>query len=378
MKEVMIMSPGPTEVHEEVRYAMAKAATIPEGHPDFLDYYLSIEKKLKNIFNTENDICILNGEGILGLEAAMASLIDTGDKVLCIENGLFGKTFGELAKSFGADVHYFSCDDKKPIDVISLEKFLKDQHKFNFATMIHCETPTGVINNIEKISELLKRYDILSVVDAVSTLGGERLDTDRWNLDLVISGSQKCLSAASGLVMLSISENAWKVMGDKKEKITGIYTNLLRWKDIKETNKFPYSQPIHLFYGLETAIDRWQRENVIARHNFLGNAVKQAVINAGLRLYPVSGFSNTVSVVEIPQGITYKMIQEELWKEHRIYVSTSLETLSGKVLRIGHMGENCNEEKLFRLLKALTMVLKKYGVYLKEDLHKAFVDALSK
>lgn len=378
MKETMIMSPGPTEVHEEVRRAMTSPILLPEGHPEFIDYYLSLTKKLGNIFKTQNDIRILNGEGILGLEAAMASLIESGDQVLCIENGLFGKTFGEMAENYGAKVTYFSSDDKKPIDVTGLEMMLKENNDFKLATAVHCETPTGVINNIEKINALLNKHGILSVVDAVSTIGGEKIETDQWNLDVVITASQKCLSTPSGLVMLSISNKAWEMMSNKRQKTRSLYTNLLLWKDIEKNKTLPYSQPIHLLYALDKAIERWNLENVIARHNFLGNGVKQAVINAGLSLYPDSGFSNTVSAVVIPHGITYKMIRDELWKEHNIFISTSLGELSGKVLRIGHMGENCNEEKLYRLLKAITVVLKKHGVFLKEDLHKAFVDALSK
>jgi len=378
MRETMIMSPGPTEVHEEVRRAMASPILIPEGHPDFIKYYSSLTDKLKKIFKTENDVRILNGEGILGLEAAIASLLDPGDRVLCIENGIFGQTFGKMAESYGATVTYFSSDNKKPIDVNGLERVLKDDNEYKLATFVHCETPTGVINNIEKINTLLRNYEILSVVDAVSTIGGEKIETDHWNLDVVITASQKCFSTPSGLVMISISDKAWEMMINKKQKTQGFYTNLLPWKDIQKTGTLPYSQPIPQLYALEKAIDRWYQEDVIARHNFLGNGVKQAVINAGLSLYPDSGFSNTVSAVVIPQGITYKMIRDELWKEDRIFVSTSLGELSGKVLRIGHMGENCNEEKLYRLLKALTLVFKKYGVFLKEDLHKAFVDALSK
>ncbi len=378
MKETMIMSPGPTEVHEEVRRAMASPITLPEGHPEFIDYYLSLTDKFKKIFKTKNDVRILNGEGILGLEAAMASLLESGDRVLCIENGLFGKTFGEMAESYGAEVTYFSSDSKKPIDINGLEKFLIKNRDYKLATLVHCETPTGVINNIEKICALLNKHGILSVVDAVSTIGGEKIETDQWNLDIVITASQKCLSAPSGLVIMSISTKAWEMMSNKKQKTRSFYTNLLLWKDIEKNKALPYSQPISLLYALDKAIDRWNQEDMIARHNFLGNGVKQAVINAGLSLYPDSGFSNTVSTVVIPQGITYKMIRDELWKEHKIHVSTSLGELSGKVLRIGHMGENCNEEKLYRLLKAITMVLKKYGVFLKEDLHKAFVDALSK
>lgn len=378
MNEILIMSPGPTEVHEEVRKAMAMPMTLPDGHPEFLAYYLSITKKLKKVFNTENDIRILNGEGILGLEASMASLIEPGDKVLCIENGLFGKTFGEMAENYGGEVVYFSSDNKKPIDIKGLEKFLHENHDFKIATFVHCETPTGVINNIEKVGRILKHYGILSVTDAVSTIGGEKMKVDQWGLDVVITGSQKCLSVPSGLVIISISQDAWEMMLNRKRPIQSLYTNLLLWKDIKEKNSLPYTQPLPYLYALEVAIDRWEQEDVIARHNYLGNGVKQAVINAGLKLYPESGFSNTVSAVQIPQGITYKMIRDELWNEHKIFIPTSLGELSGKVLRIGHMGENCKEEKLYRLLKALSLVLKKYGVYLKEDLHKAFVDALNK
>ena len=378
MKDVMILSPGPTQVHEDVRREMSLPVVLPEGHPDFVDYYLALTGKLKSIFKTKNDIRILNGEGILGLEAAMASLLESGDQVLCIENGLFGRTFGEMAENYGAEVTYFSSDSKKPIDLIGLEKLLEKNQNYKLATFVHCETPTGVINNIEKINALLNKHGILSVVDAVSTIGGEKIETDQWKLDVVITASQKCLSAPSGLVIISISDDAWEMMSNKKRKTLSFYTNLLIWKDIEHTKKLPYSQPIAHFYALNKAVERWNQEDVLARHKLIGNGVKQAVINAGLNLYGESGFSNTVSAVMIPENITYKMIREELWKEYNLFVPSAPGELEEKVLRIGHMGENCNEEQLYRLLKGITMVFKKYGVYLKEDLHKAFANALSK
>ncbi len=378
VKDIMNLSPGPTEVHEEVRRAMALPSKLPDAHPEFIDYYLFLTDKLKKIFNTENDVRILNGEGILGLEAAIASLLMPGEKVLCIENGLFGKTFGDMAENHGAEVVYFSSNNKKPIDIKGLENFLQENNEFKLATFVHCETPAGLINNIEKISSLLNQHGILSVVDAVSSFGGEKIETDSWELDIVIAGSQKCLSLPSGLVFLSISHSAWKMMETRNEKIRGMYTNLLLWKDIAKTKTLPYTQPTPYLYALEKALDRWNEEDVIARHSFIGNGVKQAVINSGLSLYPDSGFSNTVSAVEIPPGITYKMIRDELWNEHKVFLPTSLGELSGKVFRIGHMGENCNEEKLYRLLKSITIVFKKYGIFLKEDLHTGFVDALNK
>lgn len=371
------MTPGPTYVDEEVRKALSNPITNPDIDPDFYEYYQDTCIKLQNLLNTENQVLILSGEGILGLEAACASLIEPGDKVLCIDNGIFGNGFGDFAKMYGAEVRYFKTNYRKAIDPQELELFLEENHDFKAATLVHCETPSGITNPVDQICPLLKRYGIITVVDSVSAIGGERLETDEWGMDIVLGGSQKCLSAPPGLTFLSISQAAWKVILNRKTPIASFYCNLANWKDWYEKQWFPYTQPISDIYGLRVAVDRWlEEDNPIARHAKLANGVRESLVSGGLKLYPLEGFSNTVTTISIPKGVTYHDIYDKMLKEHNIMITGAFGFLQDKVIRIGHMGENCYEEKLYLTLKALDLTLSSLGVELKGELDRTFVSAI--
>ncbi|OCL27593.1 serine-pyruvate aminotransferase/archaeal aspartate aminotransferase [Orenia metallireducens] len=377
VKGPLIMTPGPTYVDEEVRKALSNPITNPDIDPDFYEYYQDTCIKLQNLLNTENQVLILSGEGILGLEAACASLIEPGDKVLCIDNGIFGNGFGDFAKMYGAEVRYFKTNYRKAIDPQELELFLEENHDFKAATLVHCETPSGITNPVDQICPLLKRYGIITVVDSVSAIGGERLETDEWGMDIVLGGSQKCLSAPPGLTFLSISQAAWKVILNRKTPIASFYCNLANWKDWYEKQWFPYTQPISDIYGLRVAVDRWlEEDNPIARHAKLANGVRESLVSGGLKLYPLEGFSNTVTTISIPKGVTYHDIYDKMLKEHNIMITGAFGFLQDKVIRIGHMGENCYEEKLYLTLKALDLTLRSLGVELKGELDRTFVSAI--
>jgi aspartate aminotransferase-like enzyme len=374
MKKPMIMTPGPTYVHEDVRKAMAEEITNPDLDQSFFDYYRETCDRLKLLLDTKNDILILSGEGILGLEAACASLIEPGDRVLCIDNGIFGNGFGDFVKMYGGEVVYFQSDYRSAVDVEKLEIFLKEDHHFKMATLVHCETPSGITNPVDRICPLLNQYGIISVVDSVSAVGGEPLKSDDWKIDMVLGGSQKCLSAPPGLTFLSISENAWHKILNRGIPITGFYANLSHWKNWDEEKWFPYTQPISDIYGLRAALERWLEEtSPIARHQNNGNAVRQSLIDAGLELYPVDGHSNTVTTVMVPVETSFQEINEKMLKEHHIMIGGAFGFLKDKVFRIGHMGENCREEKLYITMKALNRVLKELKIPLKDDLHKLFL-----
>ncbi|PRX32621.1 aspartate aminotransferase-like enzyme [Orenia metallireducens] len=377
MKGPLIMTPGPTYVDEEVRAALAKPITNPDIDSDFYEYYQNTCSKLQKLMNTENQVLILSGEGILGLEAACASLIEPGDKVLCIDNGIFGNGFGDFAKIYGAEVSYFKADYRKAINLQELEEFLENNHDFKVATLVHCETPSGITNPVDKLCLLLKKHRIITVVDSVSAIGGERLETDKWGMDIVLGGSQKCLSAPPGLTFLSISQAAWEVILNRKAPIASFYCNLANWKDWYEKQWFPYTQPISDIYGLRVAVERWLEENnPIDRHAKLANAVRESLVSGGLELYPLDGFSNTVTTINIPKGVSYQDIYDQMLKDHNIMITGAFGFLKDKVIRIGHMGENCHEEKLYLTLKALDLTLRSLGVELKGELDKLFISAI--
>jgi aspartate aminotransferase-like enzyme len=374
MKNKLIMTPGPTYVSEEVRRAMSLEITNPDLDLEFYEYYKVTCNKLQELLNTKNDVLILSGEGILGLEAACASIIEPGDRVLCIDNGIFGNGFGDFAKMYGAEVVYFKSDYRKALNIDELRNFLEADHNFKMATLVHCETPSGITNPIDKICPLLREYEIISVVDSVSGIGGELVKVDDWKVDVILGGSQKCLSASPGLTFLSISDVAWAAILNRKTPISGFYVNLGIWKGWYDKKWFPYTQPISDIYGLRAAVDIILEEgqNTLERHERIAKAVRKSFIQAGLELHALKGFSNTVTTLLVPHGITYKEILDEMHYTHNILIGGSFGFLENKAVRIGHMGENCYEDKVYITLKALNHVLKTHHVSLNGDLHNIF------
>lgn len=378
MKTPLIMTPGPTYVHEDVRRAMSKEITNPDLDLDFYDFYKETCDLLKRLFKTNQEILILNGEGILGLEAACASLIEKDDSVLCIDNGIFGNGFADFVKIYGGDVTYYKCDYRKAVSAEDLEKFLIDNHDFKVATLVHCETPSGITNPVKSICPLLKKYGIVTVVDSVSAIGGEELKTDEWGMDVVLAGSQKCLSSVPGLTIASISEKAWSIILNRKQPVTGFYCNFGIWENWYENKWFPYTQPISDIYALREAVERILLEgSSIERHKRNSRAVRYSLVYSGLELYPLDGFSNTVTTAFVPKGITFSELYNDMLADHNIMIAGAFDYLKDKVFRIGHMGENCREEKIYLTLKALDAVLRKHDVDLKRELHKEFVNCFN-
>lgn len=374
MKTPIIMTPGPTQVHESVRMAMAKEMTNPDLDLNFYEFYKESCNKLKKIYNTEEDLLIIGGEGILGLEAACASLIEPGDRVLCIENGIFGRGFGDFVKIYGGEVVYFTGDYRSAIDVEKLNEFLEKNHDFKLATFVHCETPSGITNPVDKISNLLNKYKIISVVDSVSAIGGEELKVDEWGMDVVIGGSQKCISSPPGLTFISISKRAWEIIENRKIPIASYYANLGIWKNWYSKKWFPYTQLNSNIYGNDVALDRLLQCDYIERHKNMADKVRYALVQSGLELYPLNGHSNTVTTVLLPENIKFKDIYERMLNEHNIMIAGAFDYLKDKVIRIGHMGENCYEEKLYITLKALDETLKFLGTNINGSIHEYFAN----
>jgi len=379
VKIPMLMTPGPTQVHEDVRNVMAKAMTNPDIDLSFFEFYKETCQSIQRLLQTKNQVLILSAEAILGLEAACASLIEPGDRVLCIDNGIYGKGFGDFAKMYGGNVEYLTLNYREGIDVAKLKDFLERDNNFKVATLVHCETPSGITNPVDQICPVLSEYGIISVVDSVSAIGGELVKVDDWSMDIVIGGSQKCLSAPPGLTFISISEKAWKKIINREKPITGYYSNLAVWKNWYEEKWFPYTQSISNIYGLKTAVDRvLEEKNYLHRHQRIGESVRYSLMEAGLELYPINGYSNTVTTVLVPEGITFEQIYTHMLEEHNIMIAGAFDFLKDKVFRIGHMGENCYEEKVYITLKALNTTLEKLDFNLKKKIHHVFIEKMER
>ncbi len=372
-----IYTPGPTNLRENVRRARALKTTNPDVDVDFIEFYKETCDRFGEIINTKNDCYILSGEGILGLEAACASLTEKGDKVLVLDNGLYGRWFDGFVTMYGGEVTYFSGDYTKEIDVEALSKFLEKNNDFKYATVVHCDTPTGVLNPIDKICPLLKSYGILTVVDSVSAMVGEEFKVDKWQIDIALGGSQKAFSAEPGLTMVSISDDARKVMENRETPIVGFYCNLNIWKNYYKDKWFPYTMPISDIYGLCEAV-RLVKEDTerVARHHKIAGAVRKAVKEAGLSLYLDYGDSATVTVINVPQGLRDIDIINTMKDKYGILISGCFDVLAGKVIRLGHMGNNARVEKVADMLSAFTKALNDLGFSCRCDMKESFYRSL--
>lgn len=368
-----IMTPGPTQVRENVRMARSMECTNPDLDEEFVEFYKETCELISRLLHTKNETLILDGEGILGLEAACASLTEQGDKVLVLDNGIYGKGFADFVSMYGGKPELYTVDDKNPIDPKALEAYLSHNHDYKYATVVHCDTPSGMLNDIRSICPLLKKYGIMTVVDSVSGMFGEEVRVDDCQIDILCGGSQKAVSAPPGLTFVVVSEDAKKAMAERKTPIASFYANLKVFEGYYEAKWFPYTMPISDIYGLRAAFDNIAKdENMLSRHAKIGNACRKAVTEAGLKLHLESGFSNTVTVFDVPTETTAKEILDMMRKEHNIMLAGSFDTLAGQVIRIGHMGSNANVEDMLETLGALDETLKKLGVSLKKSLKEVF------
>ncbi|MBU5228410.1 alanine--glyoxylate aminotransferase family protein [Clostridium senegalense] len=364
MRSPYVFTPGPTSVRENVRLARAQQCTNPDLDLQFYDFYKETCEKIGKIIKTSNPVYILSGEGILGLDSACASLTEEGDRVLVIDNGVFGAGFADFVKIYGGKPVTYKSDKTKDINIDHLRKFLEKDSNFKYATIVHCDTPSGLLNNIDKVCPLLKEFNILTVVDTVASMGGEDIRVDEWKIDIALGASQKVLSAQPGLTIVSISEDALRVMENRKKPIMGFYNNLTIWKNYYKEKWFPYTMPISDIVSLDVALDNILNEgieNVIKRHYKYGNAVRKAILEYGLELFIEKGQANTITAVKIPEFIGCDKLIKHMLEEYNVLVAGSFSYMSGKVVRIGHMGENADKDKLTYLLSVLEKSLVDLG-----------------
>ena len=359
-----VYTPGPTIVRENVRLAMAKYSTNPDLDYEFYDFYKNTCKKIGSIINTKKQVYILGGEGILGLEAACASLTEEGDRVLVIDNGIFGRGFDDFVKMYKGEVVYFSQAYDEPIEIKQQKAILEKDSNYKYATIVHCDTPTGVLNDLSQICPLLKEYNILTVVDSVSGMVGEEIRVDDWKIDIALGGSQKAISSPAGLTIVSLSEDAVNTIKQRKEPVTGFYCNLGIWENYYEKKCFPYTMPINDILALDRAIDNVldeKIENVLNRHKKIAIATRNAIKEYGLELYLKDGYSNTVTGVKIPQNIGALNLKDHILNKYNVLLATSLGEYEDKILRIGHMGENAKLEYIIYVLNVIENGLSDLG-----------------
>jgi len=365
----MLMTPGPTAVPAPVRDAMSRELINPDVDPEFHRIYDRLTDRLAAVYGVDpdgsagesvegpsHDVVVPGGEGILGLEAAIASLVEPGTEVLCLSNGLYGEGFADFVESYGGEATLVSAAHDESLPLADLESLLADaDREFEVATMVHCETPTGTLNDLGPALDLLAEADgeILTVVDAVSSLGGVRVPTER--IDVCLGASQKCFSAPPGLTTAAISDRAWAAMEERDPH--SLYTNFLPWRDTSAG--FPYTHLTTEVVALDAALGLWLEEGLDAvreRHRSAAARCRERGAELGLEPFPDPQRSSpTVTAFEVPGRA--EELQETLRADHDVLLATGLGESAGDILRVGHMGHNARIDPVDEAMDALEDVL---------------------
>jgi aspartate aminotransferase-like enzyme len=353
--------PGPTPVPPSVLQAMTKQMIDHRG-PAFAELLLSVTARLKQAFQTKNDLIIFPSSGTGAMEAAVVNLLSPGDRVVAVSIGSFGDRFAKIARTFGADVVKLDFEWGTAADHGAIEAELRKDPTIKAVFVTHNETSTGVTNDLEAISDVVRRYPALLVVDAISSIGAIDLKVDAWNCDVVVTGSQKSWMIPPGLSFISVSKAAWEA--NAKAKMPRSYWDLSSAKNYLDKGQNPYTPAVSLYYALDEAlrlIEAEGIENVIARHRGLGAYFRDGVRSLGLRILPEERYaSNIVTAILPPDGVSVKEIRRLLREEHDIVVAGGQDKLSDQIFRVGHVGY-VSQSDLDEVLVALKVVLERLG-----------------
>ena len=361
LDHVLLMAPGPSPVAANVLEAMS-LPTLGHLDPDCIKVMDALQEQLRAVCKTRNAVTFpISGTGSAGMEACFVNLVEHGDNVLIVNNGLFCSRMVEVASRLGALVDTVECPWGAPISVDAVKKQLA-QKNYRILAVVHAETSTRVNNPVAELGALVKNSDTLFLVDSVAGLGGVDVRVDEWGIDAFYSGSQKCLSTPPGLAPASFSEAAMEAMARRKTKIPNWYLDvpLIRkyWEGTPRT--YHHTAPINMYYGLHQALDNLLVEGLeasFARHQAMHERLKLGMGKLGFKPYVTEGAAPQVNLFVPPEGVDANALRASLRKDHKIEVAGGLGALAGKVLRVGVMGEGAREEPIDRLVAAVAACL---------------------
>jgi aspartate aminotransferase-like enzyme len=350
--------PGPTPCPDEVLQASARQMINHRGK-EFAGMQNRITPKLQQCFQTKNDLLILTTSGTGGLESAVVNTLSPGDKVLGITIGIFGDRFAECARVYGAEVIPLKYEWGQAVDPDDVKKALQDNPGVKVVLVTHNETSTGTTNPLKDIAKIVKDAGKLILVDAVSSMSSIDVQTDAWNLDVVVTGSQKGWMVPPGLAFVSVSEEAWKAHA--QAKMPRFYFDYTRAKKFIPDGQTPWTPAVSIYFGLDVALDMMLKEGlpaIFARHQRVADKARRWVKANGLQLLSRDEkyASNTVTAVKAPEDMDVPKFNSTLRDEYKVVIAGGQGGMKGKVFRIGHLGY-VTEKDMDEVLEAMTKVL---------------------
>jgi pyridoxamine---pyruvate transaminase len=371
---------GPVDMYPEVRAAFTRPQPS-DGDPAFLAFYQRVNETLTRVLRSATPATILQSEAILGIEAAAASLIAREDVVLNLASGIYGKGFGYWAARYAKEVVEIETPYDQTIDPTSVEAMLRKRPEIAVVSVVHHETPTGIINPVREIGAVVRKHGALLIVDAVSSFGGMDVHPEGIHSDIFVAGPGKCLGGAPGLTCLAVSERAWRKIEGNKDAPFASVLSIKDWKEAHRADRgFPFTPLMADMQGLDAALDRYLAEGpevVWRRHALTAQACRAGAKAMGLRLWPAreSDAAPTVTAIRSPDGVDAERVVAAARERYGVVLSAGVSELTQQILRIGHMGMTAHPTHAMLALLALGGALRALGA--KIDL-AAGIDAAMK
>lgn len=355
-----LLTPGPTPVPPQVLLEMAKPV-IHHRTPQFQQILKEAQEALKYVFQTKGVVLIFTSSGTGAMEGAVCNLLSPGDKAITVQGGKFGERWTELCRAFCIEPVIINVEWGKAVDPKEIEKILnKDKSiKAVFATL--CETSTGVVTDIRAIAQITKKTNAVLIVDAISGLGAVECKTDEWDIDVVVSGSQKGLMIPPGLAFASVNEKAWRLV--EQSKCPKYYFDFKEAKKAAENTDTPFTPALTLIIGLNEALKIIKTETleaIMVRHKKMAKAIREAAKALGLELFSATASSDAVTAVKVPQGIDGEKLVKTMRDSYGVGIAGGQAELKGKVFRIASMGY-MNQFDVIVSISCLEIVLSKMG-----------------
>jgi len=363
-----LMGPGPSDVSVRVLHAMARP-TIGHLDPQFIRLMDEIKGLLQFAFKTNNALTLpVSAPGSAGMETCFVNLVEPDEKVIVCVNGVFGKRMVENVERCGAIPVIVEDEWGAAVSVDKVEAALKENPDAVVLAFVHAETSTGVISDAEALAALARNKNCLTLVDAVTSLGGVKLDVDRWGIDAIYSGTQKCLSAAPGISPVSFSEKAVQKIQKRKSPVQSWFMDLnlvMGYWGSNAKRAYHHTAPVNALYGFHESLLVLREEGLDAawaRHNYHHEALKAGLEALGLVLtVGESCRAPQLNAVRVPEGVDEAAVRAYLLNTFNLEIGAGLGVLAGKVWRIGLMGQSACRENVVLCLEALDSALSNQG-----------------
>ncbi len=363
-----LMGPGPSDVNPRILEAMSRP-TIGHLDPVFVQMMEEVKEMLQYAFQTKNALTMpVSAPGSAGMESCFVNLVEPGDKVIVCQNGVFGGRMKENVERCGATAIMVQDAWGSAVDPNKLEEALKANPDASVVAFVHAETSTGALSDAKTLVELAHQYDCLSIVDAVTSLGGSPLKVDEWNIDAIYSGTQKCLSCTPGISPVSFSEAAQKKITNRQHKVQSWFLDMnlvMGYWGSGAKRAYHHTAPINALYALHESLVILQEEglkNAWQRHQKNHLALRAGIEAMGLQfIVNEQDRLPQLNAVTIPDGVDDAAVRSQLLNHYNLEIGAGLGDLAGKVWRIGLMGYASNQTNVLFCLGALDAVMTSMG-----------------